>query len=302
MKGITIRVPATSANLGPGFDSIGIALSKYVTLECQPADQWHFSVAKRDQPFIPSGETNLIYKSALFTAFQYAIEHLPPYHVTMTNDVPVSRGLGSSSTAVVAGIELANQILDLQLSDYDKLKIGCSIEGHPDNVAPAIFGGIMVSNYDGNNLDYVHFTKGMDELSWVTVIPSYHVETEKARAVLPESMSYKSAVLASGTANVLVAALAEKNWEMVGKMMKRDQWHQPFRSELIPDFPTVSKILDEHGALGSYISGAGPTMIGLFQDLTTDQRAIILDKLQKHRVEFLTIDTTGLRTAVRLGQ
>ncbi|WP_079527317.1 homoserine kinase [Halobacillus hunanensis] len=302
MNSVTIRVPATSANLGPGFDSIGMALSKYVTLECQPAEQWSFSVAEKDQPYIPSDEKNLIYKTTLFTAYHYGIEELPPYHVSMVNDVPVARGLGSSSTAVVAGIELANALLHLELNKQDKLKIACKIEGHPDNVAPAILGGVVISSYTGEDLDYVRFTKGLKDLSFVTVIPSYHVETEKARLVLPDALNYKAAVLASGTANVLVAALAEQDWTVVGKMMKRDQWHQPYRRELIPDFPLVSKTFEENGSYGSYISGAGPTMIGLFPKLTPDQRKALIHQFPEHHVEVLTIDTKGLETAVHVDQ
>ncbi|MFD2922514.1 homoserine kinase [Halobacillus naozhouensis] len=302
MNSLTIRVPATSANLGPGFDSIGIALSKYVTLECQPAEQWSFSVAEKDQPYIPSDETNLIYKSALFTAYHYGLDELPPCHVSMVNDVPVARGLGSSSTAVVAGIELANALLNLGLDKDEKLKIACKIEGHPDNVAPAILGGVVISSYTGEDLNYVRFTEGLEGLSFATIIPSYHVETEKARLVLPDAMSYKSAVLASGTANVLVAALAKRDWNLVGKMMNRDQWHQPYRRKLIPDFPSVSKTLEANGSYGSYISGAGPTMVGLFQKLTPALCKSLVHQFPEHHVEMLTIDTTGLETAIHVDQ
>ncbi|GGF30923.1 homoserine kinase [Halobacillus andaensis] len=295
---ITIRIPATSANLGPGFDSIGMALTQYVTLNCEPADEWSFDLQKKDQPFIPNGKTNLIYKSALFTANQYAIEHLPPHKVTMTNEVPIARGLGSSSTAVVGGIELANQILQLELSDRDKLEIACNIEGHPDNVAPAIYGGITVSSYDGTNLESVRFSKELEQLTWIAVVPDYHVETEEARSILPTELPYKDAVHASGMANVLVAALAEKDWLLVGRMMKQDKWHQPYRSDLIPDFPHVSNILNEHGALGYYISGAGPTMIGLFHNASDDQINKVTKQLPNYQVEVLQADLCGVSASV----
>ncbi|WP_101842989.1 homoserine kinase [Halobacillus sp. Marseille-P3879] len=291
---ITIRVPATSANLGPGFDSIGMALTQYVTLHCEPADEWTFVLPKKDQPFIPDGKTNLIYKSALFTANRYGVDHLPPHKVTMTNEVPIARGLGSSSTAVVGGIELANQLLHLELNDEEKLKIACAIEGHPDNVAPAIYGGITVSSYDGTNLESVRFSKDLEHLTWVAVIPDYHVETEEARAILPTDLPYKDAVYASGMANVLVAALAEKDWPLVGRMMKQDKWHQPYRSGLIPDFPHVSGILDQHGSLGHYISGAGPTMIGLFYQASEQQIKKLNKQLPDYQVEVLKADLNGV--------
>ncbi|MFC7062060.1 homoserine kinase [Halobacillus seohaensis] len=294
MNHINIRVPATSANLGPGFDSVGMALNQYVTLQCEPAEDWSFILQKKDQPFIPNDRTNLIYKSALFTANQYAIEHLPPHQVTMTNEVPIARGLGSSSTAVVGGIELANQILNLQLTEREKLRIACDIEGHPDNVAPAIYGGITVSSYDGTNLESVRFSKGLDSLTWVAVIPDYHVETEEARSILPTEFSYKDAVHASGMANVLVAALAEQDWALVGRMMKEDKWHQPYRSHLIPDFPHVSSVLEEHGSLGYYISGAGPTMIGLFEGVSESYLQKLKKQLPSYQVEILQADTSGV--------
>ncbi|MCP3028059.1 homoserine kinase [Halobacillus sp. A5] len=295
---ITIRVPATSANLGPGFDSIGMALSQYVTLHCEPAGEWSFVLQKKDQPFIPEGKSNLIYKSALFTANQYGYDQLPAHKVTMTNEVPIARGLGSSSTAVVGGIELANQILSLRLAEREKLKIACTIEGHPDNVAPAIYGGITVSSYDGVNLESVRFSKELEQLTWVAVIPDYHVETEEARSILPAQLPYKDAVHASGMANVLVAALAEKDWPLVGRMMKEDKWHQPYRSGLIPDFPHVSKILEDNGSLGHYISGAGPTMIGLFHHAGERQLAALNDHFPNYQVEFLKADLSGVSASV----
>ncbi|RWZ59051.1 homoserine kinase [Halobacillus fulvus] len=296
MSAFQIYVPATSANLGPGFDSIGIALTKYVTLDCEPADEWFFEVPEQDTSHIPSGKDNLIYKSAIYTANAHGYDSLPPYHVHLTNDVPIARGLGSSSTAVVGGIELANEILDLSMSKYDKLQIACDIEGHPDNVAPAIYGGIMISNYDGDNLDFVRFTKGLETLSWVAVIPSYHLETEKARDLLPTSIPYKQAVHASGTANVLVAALATQDWALAGKMMKQDQWHQPYRKQLIPGFNHVSRLFEEHGSLGLYISGAGPTMVALFNDLDHAKFKDLASKLEGYQVNNLAVDLDGVKT------
>ncbi len=308
MKPFTIKVPATSANLGPGFDSIGIALSKYVTLDCHPAETWGFTVPDKDKNSIPAGKDNLIYKSALYTANLYKQEALPPFHITMRNDVPVARGLGSSSTAVVGGIEIANQILNLQLTAFEKLNIACEIEGHPDNVAPAIYGGIVVSSYDGNHLDFVHFTNGLDELTWLAIIPEYHLETEQARALLPLELNYKKAVHASGTANVLVAALAQQNWKLAGKMMLQDQWHQPYRKEMIPGFDQVTDFVRAQGALGLYLSGAGPTMIALFDTISHKALQKIKKQLPAYEVEALKINTTGAEVNIsnlqsnRMGQ
>ncbi|WP_173915574.1 homoserine kinase [Halobacillus sp. Marseille-Q1614] len=295
MNTFTIKVPATSANLGPGFDSVGLALDLYVTLECEPAKEWNFVLSQQDAPFIPNDKNNLIYKSAVFTAAKFGKDELPPHQIRMTNDVPIARGLGSSSTAVVGGIELANQLFSLNLTKSQKLQIACEIEGHPDNVAPAIYGGITVSSYDGSNLESVRFSKGLENVVFAAVIPDYHVETEKARAILPDEVPYKEAVYASGMANVLVAALAEQDWALVGRMMKQDKWHQPYRGELIPDFPKVSNVLNTHGALGYYISGAGPTMIGMF-NADKDFKNLFSD-LADYQIDLLQADTNGV-TAV----
>lgn len=298
MTRFQIRVPATSANLGPGFDSVGIALSKFVTLDCLPADEWYFSVPEADQPYIPSGKNNLIYKTALYTAEAKGYEEVPPTHVELTNDVPIARGLGSSSTAVVGGIELADHLLDLGLSRFEKFKIACEIEGHPDNVGPAIFGGIMVSNYDGKQLDYVHFTEGMETLTWLAIVPEYHLETEKARDLLPVDIDYKQAVNNSGSANVLVAALATKNWALAGKMMQSDQWHQPYREALIPGFSTFQEILAKEGSLGHYISGAGPTTVALFDEWNERKAGRLNAALSSFHVEPLSVNLEGVQTKV----
>ncbi|MCA0971537.1 homoserine kinase [Halobacillus litoralis] len=296
MKPFRIHIPATSANLGPGFDSIGIALNKYVTLDCEPSDEWHFIVPERDQAYIPSGKENLIYKSALYTAQSQGHHTLPAGKVTLHNDVPIARGLGSSSTAVVGGIELANHLLDLHLSSFEKLKIACDIEGHPDNVAPAIYGGIMISTYDGEELDYVRLSSGLESLTWLAVVPDYHLETEKARQLLPSELPYKDAVHASGKANVLVAALAEQNWALAGKMMMRDQWHQPYRKQLIPGFDEVHETVEDAGALGLYLSGAGPTMVALFDGVQDSVLDSVKEQLSDYTLFVLQADLRGVYT------
>ena len=136
-----ITVPATSANVGPGFDSVGIAVSKYLTIDVlETQENWWIEHDLGEE--IPSNEENLLLQTALQVA-----SDLPPHRLKMTSEVPLARGLGSSSSVIVAGIELANQLGKLSLSDEDKLEIATKIEGHPDNVAPAIFGNLVVASY-----------------------------------------------------------------------------------------------------------------------------------------------------------
>ena len=159
-----ITVPATSANIGPGFDSVGVAVSKYLTIEVlEPADVWFI---EHDLGDIPSDENNLLISTALQVK-----SDLQPHKLVMTSDIPLARGLGSSSSVIVAGIELANQLADLNLSDDEKLTLATKIEGHPDNVAPAIFGNLVVSSYVDGKVNSAVAT--FPEASFVAFIPNY---------------------------------------------------------------------------------------------------------------------------------
>ena len=144
-----IIVPATSANVGPGFDSVGIAVTRYLTIEVlEPADAWF--IEHDLGAGIPTDEKNLLLSTALSISTD-----MQPHRIKMTSEVPLARGLGSSSSVIVAGIELANQLANLQLSDAEKLRIATEIEGHPDNVAPAIFGNMVIASYIGEDVQYV---------------------------------------------------------------------------------------------------------------------------------------------------
>ena len=170
-----ITVPATSANIGPGFDSVGVAVSKYLTIEVlEPADVWFI---EHDLGDIPSDENNLLISTALQVK-----SDLQPHKLVMTSDIPLARGLGSSSSVIVAGIELANQLADLKLSDDDKLDIATKIEGHPDNVAPAIFGNLVVASYVDEHVNSI--VTEFPECAFVAFIPSYELKTSESRGAL----------------------------------------------------------------------------------------------------------------------
>ena len=194
-----IIVPATSANVGPGFDSVGIAVTRYLTIEVlEPADAWF--IEHDLGAGIPTDEKNLLLSTALSISTD-----MQPHRIKMTSEVPLARGLGSSSSVIVAGIELANQLANLQLSDAEKLRIATEIEGHPDNVAPAIFGNMVIASYIGEDVQYV--TADFPSCDLVAFVPSYQLKTSDSRNVLPKEWSYKEAVAASSVANVAIAAL-----------------------------------------------------------------------------------------------
>jgi len=254
-----IKVPATTANLGAGFDSVGVALNLYLTLKVDLSEKWSFVPLSEGMDDLPRDEENLIYQIALQTAQQFGYQDLPACYVEMTSNIPLTRGLGSSATAIIAGIELAVCLLDLDLSKEEKVEIATAIEGHPDNVAPSLLGGCVIGHYD-QQVDWINVP--IKDLIFLAIIPSFHLKTKEARSVLPKTFSYKESVQASSVANVSVAAICQGDWITLGKMMKKDHFHQPYRKELVPHYDKLVELLDEE-VYGTFLSGAGPTLIAL---------------------------------------
>ncbi|MDR0299431.1 MAG: homoserine kinase [Streptococcaceae bacterium] len=281
-----IIVPASSANLGCGFDSLGLAVNLYLTVEIgEVTDTWQITHELGET--IAKDENNLIVATAL-----KLVPKLLPHKLAMTSDIPLEHGLGSSSSAIVAGIELANFLGNLQLTTDDKLQLACEIEGHPDNVSPAILGGLVVASFDNKTLTYQ--TLPTPDCSLIAVIPDYNVSTQKARAALPDSYRRAEAVLASSRANILVAALANHNLQLAGQLMERDLFHENFRKSLIPDLEKIRVIAQQHKAYGTYLSGAGSTVM----ILTRSEKAYeLLSVLAENYsdVRLLTVDTHGVR-------
>jgi len=282
-----ITVPATSANIGPGFDSVGVAVSKYLTIEVlEPADAWHI---EHDLGDIPSDENNLLISTALQVK-----SDLQPHKLVMTSDIPLARGLGSSSSVIVAGIELANQLANLQLSDDDKLDIATKIEGHPDNVAPAIFGNLVIASYIGEDVQYV--TADFPTCDLVAFVPSYQLKTSDSRNVLPKEWSYKEAVAASSVANVAIAALLKGDLVTAGRSIELDHFHERYRQSLVKEFPQVKEVAHAHAAYATYLSGAGPTIMNLLAPEHTASFVAALTALGLEGQIFqLKIDTFGVR-------
>ena len=283
-----IIVPATSANVGPGFDSVGIAVSKYLTIDVlESQENWWIEHDLGEE--IPSDEENLL----LQTALQVAAD-LPPHRLKMTSEVPLARGLGSSSSVIVAGIELANQLGKLALSDEDKLEIATKIEGHPDNVAPAIFGNLVVASYVDQQTN--HLVLPFPECALVAFVPNYELKTSDSRNVLPSEWTYKEAVAASSIANVAIAALAKGDLRVAGKAIEADRFHERYRQQLVTEFPQVKEVAHQHDAYATYLSGAGPTIMTLLPVEHAEAFAKDLEsKGLNGQVFSLKIDTTGVK-------
>ena len=283
-----ITVPATSANVGPGFDSVGIAVTCYLTIEVLEAQEnWWIEHDLGEE--IPSNEENLLLQTALQVA-----PDMPPHRLKMISEVPLARGLGSSSSVIVAGIELANQLGKLSLSDEDKLEIATKIEGHPDNVAPAIFGNLVVASYVDQHTN--HLLLPFPECALVAFVPNYELKTSDSRNVLPSEWTYKEAVAASSIANVAIASLAKGDLRVAGKAIEADRFHERYRQQLVAEFPQVKEVAHQHDAYATYLSGAGPTIMTLLPVEHAEAFAKDLEsKGLNGQVFSLNIDTTGVK-------
>ncbi|MFC4024840.1 homoserine kinase [Oceanobacillus longus] len=291
MKSFKISVPASSANIGPGFDSMGLAVNLYLTLEVTESEEWEFYSHSS-----PSNRTNykehFIYKIAKQTAERHH-KQLTPCKVVETSDIPLARGLGSSASAIIAGIELANQVCDLSLTSEAKLRYGTEIEGHPDNIAPALYGGLVISIVTEDEIDWIQMpTLDVDVILY---IPNVELKTDEARNVLPDSYSRNDATSASGISNIVVASLLSGNYKLAGKMMERDIFHEPYRANLIPNFNKIRNESKKYGVYGTVISGAGPTMLS-FAPKGSGQSVVeqMQDLLGNYQVKLLEMDVQGL--------
>ncbi|MBF7093693.1 homoserine kinase [Streptococcus sp. HF-1907] len=282
-----ITVPATSANIGPGFDSVGVAVSKYLVIDVlKEADAWFI---EHDLGDIPSDGNNLL----LTTALQVAPD-LKPHRLKMTSDIPLARGLGSSSSVIVAGIELANQLADLNLTDDQKLDLATKIEGHPDNVAPAIFGNLVVASYVDQKVNSI--VADFPETAFVAFIPNYELKTSDSRGVLPSTFDYKEAVAASSIANVAIAALLAGDMVKAGQAIESDFFHERYRQKLVKEFAQIKELSHKLGAYATYLSGAGPTVMTLLsEDKVADMMAQLESLKLDGQVVALAVDRKGVQ-------
>ncbi|MDR0794936.1 MAG: homoserine kinase [Tannerella sp.] len=280
-----IRVPASSSNLGCGFDSVGFAVNLFLDLEVlEPGDTWDIIHSLGTD--IPHDHTNLVISTALKIA-----PELTPYKIRMTSEIPLERGLGSSSSALVAGIELACAIGGMNLSTQVKLQLACSMEGHPDNVAPAILGGLVVSTYCEGILEYVKID--MSNVGIVAYVPDYKMSTIAMRKVLPQELPFKEAVWASSISNVMVASLIKGDIAKAGRMMEQDKFHERYRARLVPELSQLREIAHRYGAYATYLSGAGSTIISLTPIDRTDKIVEAFKINSKAEVFNLSLETNG---------
>lgn len=256
-KDFTVTVPASTANLGPGFDSIGLALDLHLAIHVSSAKEWSVRYSDESYQHLSGSSDNLIVEAARKTAAKYGRE-LPPAALNVETDIPLGRGLGSSAAAIAGGIEIADRLLGLDIPIKEKVEIGTDMEGHPDNISASLLGGLTISYSDGEELSVVHIPEvGIGVL---ILVPPTEFLTTESRGLLPEVLPHRDAIRSSMAGNVLSAALAKGDWQTAGRMMEKDGFHEPFRKGRFPDFAAIRQACRDYGAFGSAISGAGPSL------------------------------------------
>lgn len=257
-----LRVPASSANLGPGFDALGLALCPYLDCRFRLADKLTIRVSGRDADLISTSEDNLIWQTALTVAVHTG-ETMPPVELEVHNDIPLGKGLGSSAAALTAGVILADVMLGLGWKNHRILDEAARIEGHPDNVAACVLGSIVASAIDSSGMTRAVRLEFPPSFEVAVVVPDFPLPTHKARAVLPDSYSKADAVFNVQRSALLIAALATGTISAFPAALE-DRLHQPYRQKLIPGLEEILK-LRAPGLLGCCLSGAGPSILVFFE-------------------------------------
>lgn len=289
---LNIRVPATSANLGPGFDTLGIALNLYNEYEVELSDT--LNILNDQKGYNPID--NLFYKTYKYTTKQFNIDNEITVNFKNIN-IPISRGLGSSSSLIIAGIMAANELNKLKLTKKQILDIATTIEGHPDNVAPCIYGGLTINMMiDENNQKRVISNKIdiVDDIHFTVIIPNYKTNTEEARKILPKELPLPKVVENTSHALLLINALKNNDLQNLNLFIN-DNIHVPYRKELIKEYDSIKELCYKNGAKGFTISGSGPTMLVISNEENFSKKIALEGE---YKILDLKIDNEGARATI----
>ena len=291
---VTVRIPATIANLGPAFDALGVAVSLYNTVELEAGSPAQVEVHGEGEGELPVDERNLLHRAA--SAAAEAGGRTISFRIRCRNDIPLARGLGSSAAAIVGGVVAANAVLGRPLDPDSLLQLSVSLEGHPDNVAAALFGGVVVCNRAAGGVTYARLTPAWRS-AIVVAVPAFTVSTEEARRRLPAVVPFGDAAANVGRTAVLVASLASGRTDLLAHAMD-DALHQPYRRTLVPGMDAVFDAARAAGAYGTALAGSGPSIVAV----TPPDRAGVVgeamvrafrDAGTSARAHSLRIDETG---------
>jgi len=264
MSKVKVRVPGTSANIGPGFDSLGLALTIYNYIEAEETESGlEIEILDAEtKEFLPTDEKNLVYKSMKYL-FEKAGYNPKGLKLTLKSGVPVTRGLGSSSACIVGGLVCANELCGNKFSRRELMAMATKLEGHSDNVCAAMTGGFTVSVFNKEEIFYYsHKMKG--DLKFVVLVPDYAVTTQKARNTLPGYYPKRDVAFNISHASLLVASIVSGDYENILCAMD-DRIHEPYRKVFIDGYNKIYNKLKSYGSLGTYISGSGPTLISVVE-------------------------------------
>ncbi len=276
-----VRVPATSANLGPGFDAFGMALTLYNEFTVRPAAALRITVEGEDAADLARDEENL-FVQAFHRAFAAAGNSVPPaIDLHMRNRIPLFRGLGSSASATVGGLAAANHLLDNALTNERLLEIACALEGHPDNAAAALLGGLIVCAADDGAAPAYARVPVPEDLRAVVCVPAQHLPTALARQVVPQTVSLGDAVYNVGHAALLLAGIMQADEACIRAGMS-DRLHQPYRAKIFPAMTPIMEAALAAGACGSALSGAGSSILALTFREPEAVAAAMLQAAQAH--------------------
>ena len=257
-----LRVPASSANLGPGFDALGLALNLHLICTFELSDTLSITSGGIDSDVIPADASNLIWQTALQVAHLGRVQ-LPAIRLEIFNEIPIGKGLGSSAAALTAGVVIANELLQLNWSRQQILNEAARIEGHPDNVSACVLGAVVATSMEPDGQTHAVRVELPANYEVAAVVPDFSLSTTKARSVLPDSYTRRDAVFNVQHSALLIAALCTGNTDSFSAALQ-DRMHQPYRAPLIPGFREML-LLRQPGLLGCALSGAGPSVLVFFE-------------------------------------
>ncbi len=293
---VTVRIPASTANMGPGFDALGMALSPYLECRFEVADQLRIQLSGRDVDSIAADETNFIWKTALAVAESQGRE-MPPVDLEVRNDIPISKGLGSSASALLAGVTIANSVLELGWDHRRVLDAAAHMEGHPDNVAAAVLGSLTTAAFGSDGFTHAIRVEIPDAFAVAIVSPNFELATKGMRGVLPDQYSKADAVFNLQRATMLVAAFAAGSRDVFPEALA-DRMHHPYRMQQVPGLEEILS-LKAPGLLGCALSGAGPSVLVLYEPGADEAieavQKTFADHGQSSEAIRTTIDRNGLQ-------
>lgn len=274
-----LRVPASSANLGPGFDALALGLDLYLECRYRRAPELHICPSGRDADQISTGPDNLIWQTAVRTAADVG-RQMPPIELEIINEIPIGKGLGSSAAALTAGVVIASDVLGLGWDRHRVLDEAAQIEGHPDNVAACVLGAIVASAIDSEGRARAVRMDLNPHYGLAVVVPDYIVPTPEARRVLPQIVSRADAVFNVQRSSMLIVALATGVTSAFPTALE-DRLHQPHRFSLVPGLEEITS-LRAPGLLGCVLSGAGPSILVFHERGYENTCALVCEVFARH--------------------